>query len=56
MKLGAVVADTVPGIVAASTEVIPDINPYLQAVILILSGITAIIRLINASKKKPENP
>jgi hypothetical protein len=56
MRLNVIAADTVPGIVAAGTEIIPDINPYLQAVILILSGITAIIRLINASKKKTENP
>lgn len=56
MKLGAVLADTAPGIIAAGTEAIPDLNPYVQAVILIISGITAIIRLINATKRKPENP
>lgn len=56
MRLGAVLADTAPGIIAAGTEAIPDLNPYVQAVILIISGITAIIRLINATKRKPENP
>jgi hypothetical protein len=55
MKIPVILADATPGIVAASTEIIPDLNPYVQAVILIISGVTAIIRLINAAKKKPEN-
>lgn len=56
MRINPFLLDTTPGILAAGTEIIPDINPYLQAVILIISGITAIIRLINANKKPPQNP
>jgi hypothetical protein len=56
MRINAIAGDTVPGIVAASTEIIPDLNPYLQAVILIISGITALIRLFNVNKKPNQTP
>jgi hypothetical protein len=53
MRIPVILADATPGIVAASTEIIPNLNPYIQAVILIISGITALIRLFNVNKKPP---
>ena len=56
MKISTLAVDTIPGIVAAGTDIIPNLNPYLQAVILLISGITALIRLINFKKNPPKTP
>ena len=43
--------DATPAITASGVSTIEGINPTIEAIILIISGITALIRLWNASKK-----
>ena len=47
-----IVLDVTPGAMVAATDQIPDINPYLQMVIIIISGITAVIRLWKSTQKE----
>lgn len=47
--------DAAPALTAATVTEIPDFNPYIQAVILIISGITALVRLFQATRKEPKN-
>jgi len=42
--------DATPAITASGVTTIEGINPTIEAIILIISGITALIRLWNASK------
>lgn len=42
--------DATPAITASGVSTIEGINPTIEAIILIISGITALIRLWNASK------
>lgn len=46
--------DATPAITATGVTSIEGINPTIEAIILIISGITALIRLWNASKR-PKN-
>jgi len=46
--------DVTPAVTATGVTTIEGINPTIEAIILIISGITALIRLWNASKK-PKN-
>jgi hypothetical protein len=46
--------DATPAITASGISQMDGINPTIEAIILIISGITALIRLWNASKK-PKN-
>lgn len=47
--------DAAPALTAATVTEIPDVNPYIQAVILIISGVTALIRLFQATKRLEKN-
>lgn len=47
--------DTTPAILAVSATEIPNLDPYIQAFVLIASAITAIIRLWK-SIKSDSNP
>lgn len=55
MKLTPYLMDAAPAITAATVTEIPDFNPYIQAVILIISGITALVRLFQTTRKQPKN-
>lgn len=45
--------DATPGVTAATVTEIPNLDPYLQAIILVISGITALVRLWKSVKNKP---
>jgi len=45
--------DATPGIAAATVSEIQNLDPYLQAIILVISGLTALIRLWKSVKSKP---
>lgn len=46
--------DATPGLAAASVSEIPNLDPYLQAIILVISGVTALVRLWKSIKNKPK--
>lgn len=48
--------DAAPALTAATVTEVPNINPYIEAVILIISGITALVRLFQATRKPGNNP
>jgi len=48
--------DAAPALTAATVTEVPNINPYIEAVILIISGITALVRLFQATKKPKSDP
>jgi len=47
-----ILLDVTPGATVAATGEIPDLNPYVQMVIIIISGITAVIRLWKSTQKE----
>jgi hypothetical protein len=47
-----ILLDVTPGAAVAATDQIPDINPYLQMIIIVISGITAVIRLWKSTQKE----
>ena len=46
-----VVGDLTPGYVALTTPEVPGIDPYLQLAVLVVSLITAIVRLWKSAKQ-----
>ncbi len=48
--------DAAPALTAATVTEVPNINPYIEAVILIISGITALVRLFQATRKPGNDP
>ena len=55
MKVTPYLLDATPALTAATVTTIPDVNPYIQAVILIISGVTALIRLFQATRRPEKN-
>jgi hypothetical protein len=55
MKVTPYLMDAAPALTAATVTTIPDVNPYIQAVILIISGVTALIRLFQATRRPEKN-
>ena len=45
--------DATPGVAAATVTEIPNLDPYIQAIILVISGITALVRLWKSVRNKP---